>query len=165
MRKLLIALSVLLSFPAYADEATCLADNIYWEARNQTRVTHLAIAHVVMNRVKDSRFPNTVCEVVYEGPTRKSWRDPSISFPVKHRCQFSWYCDGKSDEIPKQDAKLYKDIMWLARAFLVKYDYMIDYTDGATHYHAYYVTPAWAQTKTRTARIEDHIFYRWEDAN
>ena len=165
MRKLLIALSVLLSFPAHADEATCLADNIYWEARNQTRVAHLAIAHVVMNRVKDSRFPNTICEVVYEGPTRKSWRDPSISFPVKHRCQFSWYCDGKSGEIPEQDAKVYEDISWLAKAFILKYEYLIDYTEGATHYHAYYVTPAWAQTKTRTARIEDHIFYRWEDAN
>ena len=39
---------------------------------------------------------------------------------------------------------------------------IIDVTEGATHYHANYVKPAWARTKTRTTRIEKHIFYRWE---
>jgi spore germination cell wall hydrolase CwlJ-like protein len=53
----------------------------------------------------------------------------------------------------------------MAFTFILKYDDLIDFTDGATHYHAYYVSPAWAKTKTRTAKIEDHIFYRWENAN
>ena len=65
----------------------------------------------------------------------------------------------------KVDAELYDEIKFLASAFLVKHEYLIDFTDGATHYHAYYVQPAWAKTKTRTAKIEDHIFYRWENAN
>ncbi len=157
--------------PAHAEfthtpeEVKCLADNIYWEARNQSRASHIAIAFVVKNRVFDNRFPNTVCEVVYQGPTRRSWKNPTVFYPVRNRCQFSWYCDGKSDEIPKVDAELYDEIKFLASAFLVKWEYLIDFTDGATHYHAYYVQPAWAKTKTRTAKIEDHIFYRWENAN
>ena len=52
---------------------------------------------VVLNRVNDDRFPNTICEVVKQGPTRKSWKDPTVKIPIKHRCQFSWFCDGKSD--------------------------------------------------------------------
>ena len=165
MKKLLIAVCVLFSFPAIADEGKCLADNVYWEARNQTRVAHMAIAHVTLNRVEDNRFPNTICEVVHQGPTRPSWKNPLIHYPVRHRCQFSWYCDGKSDEIPEVDAELYAEILWLARAFILKRDYLIDFTEGATHYHAYYVKPEWAKTKTRTAKIEDHIFYRWESAD
>jgi hypothetical protein len=39
---------------------------------------------------------------------------------------------------------------------------ILDITDGATHYHADYVRPSWAKTKTKTIEIEDHIFYRWE---
>jgi spore germination cell wall hydrolase CwlJ-like protein len=38
----------------------------------------------------------------------------------------------------------------------------LDVTEGATHYHATYVRPAWARTKTKTVRINRHIFYRWE---
>jgi len=175
MKKALISLSLLVGItmcaPAHAqleesaESVKCLADNIYWEARNQSRVSHMAVAFVVKNRVIDKRFPNTICEVVYQGPTRKSWKNPSISYPVRNRCQFSWYCDGKSDEIPEKDKELYEDIKFFASAFLVKHKYLIDFTEGATHYHAYYVKPAWAKTKIRTAKIEDHIFYRWEDAN
>ena len=39
---------------------------------------------------------------------------------------------------------------------------LLDITDGATHYHADYVFPAWRKTKTKTVEIGDHIFYRWE---
>jgi spore germination cell wall hydrolase CwlJ-like protein len=165
MKKVLMALAVLLSTPAYADEATCLADNMYWEARNQSRAAQIATSFVVMNRVNDARFPNTICEVVHQGPTRRSWKDPLVTYPIKNRCQFSWYCDGKSDEIPEIDKDLYDEIKGMAFTFILKYDDLIDFTDGATHYHAYYVSPAWAKTKTRTAKIEDHIFYRWENAN
>ena len=42
-------------------EATCLAKNMYYEARNQGLAGQLAVSLVVMNRVKDSRYPNTVC--------------------------------------------------------------------------------------------------------
>ena len=137
----------------------CLALNTYHEAKNQSMVGQIATAQVVMNRVEDKRFPNTVCEVVKQGPTRPSWEDPNKEYPIKHRCQFSWYCDGKSD-VPKNEKAWRKaqDV-----AFLVLYNKIqLDVTEGATHYHATYVKPAWAKTKKRTTRIEKHIFYRWE---
>ena len=137
----------------------CLALNTYHEAKNQSMIGQIATAQVVMNRVEDSRYPNTVCEVVKQGPTRTSWKDPSKRIPVKHRCQFSWYCDGKSD-IPKNKKawKKAQDYAYLVLNNRIQ----IDVTEGATHYHANYVKPAWAKTKTRTTRIETHIFYRWE---
>jgi len=121
----------------------CLALNTYHEAKNQSTVGQIATAQVVMNRVEDKRFPNTVCEVVKQGPTRPSWEDPNKEYPIKHRCQFSWYCDGKSD-VPKNEKAWRKaqDV-----AFLVYYNKIqIDVTEGATHYHATYVRPAWAKT-------------------
>ena len=137
----------------------CLALNTYHEAKNQSLVGQIATAQVVMNRVEDDRFPNTICEVVKEGPTRPSWEDPKKEYPIRHRCQFSWYCDGKPDT-PKNEKAWRKaqDV-----AFLVLYNKIqLDVTEGATHYHATYVKPAWAKTKKRTTRIEKHIFYRWE---
>ena len=137
----------------------CLALNTYHEAKNQSLVGQVATAQVVMNRVEDNRFPNTICEVVKQGPTRPSWEDPKKEYPIKHRCQFSLYCDGKPD-IPKNEKAWQKaqDV-----AFLVIYDKIkLDVTEGATHYHATYVKPSWAKTKKRTTRIEKHIFYRWE---
>ncbi len=137
----------------------CLALNTYHEAKNQSLVGQIATAQVVMNRVADDRYPNTICEVVKQGPTRPSWEDPAKEYPIKHRCQFSWYCDGKPD-VPKNEKAWRKaqDV-----AFLVLYNKInLDVTEGATHYHATYVKPAWAKTKTRTTKIEKHIFYRWE---
>ena len=137
----------------------CLALNTYHEAKNQSLVGQIAVAEVVMNRVQDKRFPNSVCEVVKQGRTRPSWEDPNKEYPIKHRCQFSWYCDGK-DDTPKNEKawKTAQDV-----AFLVIYDKIkLDVTEGATHYHATYVKPSWARTKKRTTRIEKHIFYRWE---
>ena len=146
------------------DEVTCLADNMYWEARNQPIKGMIAVALVTMNRVADDRYPDTVCQVVEQGPTRPSWKDPSVYYPVRHRCQFSWYCDGKGDTIPTQDLDIYDVI--LAYAYKI-YQFhgsqgLADFTDGATHYHADYVRPAWAETKTPTTKIGAHIFYRWE---
>ena len=137
----------------------CLALNTYHEAKNQSMIGQIAVAEVVMNRVQDKRFPNSVCEVVKQGPTRPSWEDPKKEYPIKHRCQFSWYCDGKSD-VPKNE-KAWKKAQ--DYAYLVLYNRIaIDVTEGATHYHATYVKPSWARTKKRTTRIEKHIFYRWE---
>tara|TARA_Y100000004_G_scaffold177650_1_gene219439 strand:- start:1651 stop:2238 length:588 start_codon:yes stop_codon:yes gene_type:complete len=143
-------------------EVMCLAENMYWEARNQSKAAMLAVSHVVINRVADKRFPNSICEVVYQGPTRKSWKDPNLRLPVRNRCQFSWYCDGKSDIPPKIDSQLWHETKLLASHFLFNYGWLLDPTDGATHYHAYYVKPGWAKQKKRTARIESHIFYRWK---
>ena len=133
----------------------CLALNTYHEAKNQSMIGQIAVAEVVMNRVADSRYPNTICEVVKQGPKYKG-----SDVPVRHKCQFSWFCDGKSDE-PKKDSKEWFKAQDYARIVLSG-RIALDVTEGATHYHATYVRPAWAKTKTRTTRIERHIFYRWE---
>ena len=133
----------------------CLALNTYHEAKNQSMIGQIATAQVVMNRVADSRYPNTVCEVVKQGPKYKG-----SDVPVRHKCQFSWFCDGKSDE-PKRDSKEWFKAQDYARIVLSG-RIALDVTEGATHYHATYVRPSWAKTKTRTTRIESHIFYRWE---
>ena len=141
-------------------EATCLAKNMYYEARNQGLAGQLAVSLVVMNRVKDSRYPNTVCGVVEQGPTRESWKKNGTFYPIKNRCQFSWYCDGKSDD-PKEPTT-YKRLLDLALVLVYDDIQIVDFTEGATHYHADYVYPAWRKSKTKTVEIADHIFYRWE---
>ena len=133
----------------------CMAFNIYHEANNQSMLGQIAVGQVVMNRVEDSRFPDTVCEVVKQAVTYKG-----TDKPVLHKCQFSWYCDGKKDA-PNYDSKSWSKALKYAVVVLGG-DITLDFTDGATHYHATYVRPAWAKTKTRTTRIDRHIFYRWE---
>ena len=133
----------------------CMAFNIYHEANNQSMLGQIAVGQVVMNRVEDSRFPDTVCEVVKQAVTYKG-----TDKPVLHKCQFSWYCDGKKDE-PKYDSKAWSKALKYAVVVLGG-NITLDFTEGATHYHATYVRPAWAKTKTRTTRIDKHIFYRWE---
>jgi len=144
----------------FSESIKCLADNMYWEARNQPFAGQVAVSNVVLNRVDDPRFPNTVCEVIHQGPTKKSWSDPTVYYPVRHRCQFSWYCDGKSDEIPESDREMYQHMR--SAALKVYTGWFGDNTFGATHYHASYVKPDWAASKTRTTKIGLHIFYKWE---
>ena len=149
-----------------ANSAICLAKNMYYEARNQGTAGVLAVTAVVFNRVNDPRFPNTICEVVHQGPTRESWKTrktldkfDAIFYPIKNRCQFSWYCDGLSDE-PK-DEETYQRFVNYAVGWLDGSLPFLDITDGALFYHADYVTPGWAKTKQKTVEIQDHIFYRW----
>ena len=145
------------------EEVTCLADNMYFEARNQGLAGQLAVTNVVMNRVADSRYPNTICEVVKQGPTRLSWKNTGELIPILNKCQFSWYCDGKEDE-PKEK-ETYSNIHKLAFNILFQVTPYLDITEGATHYHADHILPAWAASKTMTIEIEDHIFYKWEKNN
>ena len=123
----------------------CLALNVYHEARSDSMLGQYAVAHVVMNRVQSDRYPDNVCDVVHQGYSKG-----------KHKCQFSWYCDGKPDTPTEHRA-------W-ALASLVAYDVMIgtvpDVTDGATHYHATYVKPYWADHYTKTVQHGSHIFYK-----
>ena len=132
-----------------------MALNMYHEAKNQSMLGQLAVGQVVMNRVEDKRFPDNVCDVVTEAVTYKG-----TDKPVLHKCQFSWYCDGQKDE-PDFDSKEWWDAKEYA-SIVLSGTIMLDVTEGATHYHATYVRPAWARTKTKTTRIDRHIFYRWE---
>lgn len=140
-----------------ADEAYCLAENVYHEARNQPKVGQMAVMSVTLNRVSDPRFPNTVCEVVKEGPSRPSWKDQTVMIPIKHRCQFSWYCDGKSDYPTDRAswAKAKRTAMYVLTEGRSK-----DITEGATHYHAWYVKPYWANSLQFLGTIGQHIYYR-----
>ena len=137
-----------------AEAIVCLALNVYHEAKNQSLSGQIAVAEVVMNRVADSRYPNNVCDVVKQGLAYK-WK-PSV--PIRNQCQFSWYCDGKSDVAKEKEA--WEESLSVAKG--VYYGYLDAYLEGATHYHAYYVNPSWAETKTYITRIDDHIFYRWD---
>ena len=152
MKKIILVFLLLIGFNAYGNEKECLAENVYFEARGQGQAGWVAVAQVTLNRVQDKRFPNTICEVVKQGLTYEN------GYPIKNKCQFSWYCDGKSDKI--KNIIVYNKIVELMNYILDQG--LFDFTDGATHYHADYVRPDWAKTKTKTIEIEDHIFYRWE---
>ena len=138
-----------------AEALVCLALNVYHEAKNQSLIGQIAVAQVVMNRVRDERYPDTVCEVVEQGPTY-SWKP---DYPVKNRCQFSWYCDGKADIPLNQD--LWHLVQNMAYLMIWEKRY-VGITEGSTHYHAEYVNPRWASGLHLTGRIGKHIFYRWE---
>ena len=140
------------------ESIVCLAKNAYFEARNQSVLSQIAVSQVVMNRVQSPDFPNTVCGVVYEAQLSKWYKEKmDKEVPLKHKCQFSWYCDGKADIIT--DVQSYKIALAVAHQVLSKYT-MHDVTDGALFYHAYYVKPRWAREKIKTVVHEDHIFYR-----
>ena len=148
-------------------ELYCLAQNIYFEAKSEPLAGQYAVADVVLNRVNDTRYPNTICEVVREGPIKESWKtkqhadlpdDQRIYHPIKNRCQFSWYCDGKADTIRDSDAWRTAQIIAYK---IVHTDKMRGITEGATHYHADYVSPKWASKIQLVGSISTHIFYRW----
>ena len=131
----------------------CLALNIYFEAQNQPVDGQIAVSQVVMNRVHDERFPNSVCDVIKQGVHSKK-----TGLPLRWKCHFSWYCDGISDKVTYIDS-----FRW---AYVVA-EHVItgqsgDLVDGATHYHATCVSPDWKIQKTKVTQIGDHIFYRWE---
>ena len=135
-----------------SEELECMSKNIYFEAAVESTAGKLAVAQVTMNRVRSQQYPNTVCKVITQGRHYKN------GFPVKDRCQFSWYCDGKLDEPPTRGS-MWKESQEVAKYVLSTPDLM-DITDGATHYHADYISsPKWAHPRRKTVEIDTHIFY------
>ena len=104
-----------------------------------------------MNRVNDKRFPNTVCEVVYQGRYQNG-------IPVKYKCHFSWWCDGRPERI--RNEKKYASAIRIA-LLLVSGSLKDDITKGSTHYHRDDILPYWASSKRRIIQIGRHIFYKW----
>ena len=135
-------------------EAVCLAKNIYFEAGNQSKAGRLAVGLVTLNRVEMREYPDTICGVVHQGPTYTNWK--GNTWPVKHKCQFSWYCDGKKDII--EDSKTWNEVYLLAVALVQGSVY--DFTDGSSHYHNDTVNPYWADHLYKTLTIDNHIFYK-----
>lgn len=134
-----------------ATQIACLALNVYYETRASSLADAMAVSDVVLNRVQHTSYPNTVCEVVQQGA---KYADGNM---IRNQCQFSWYCDGRSDTPTNSDAweksRKYARDIYLHNMYL-------GITEGATHYHANYVAPSWAPTMDRITRIGSHIFYR-----
>ena len=142
------------------NEITCLAKNMYFEARSEGIAGVVATTQVVYNRVNSEEYPNTICEVIEQAKISQWWlKEKGIIKPIKNKCQFSWFCDGYSDE-PKDD-KTYSELFELAEQFINgEHEGMIDITGGALWYHADYVHPRWANSKEVTAKVGRHIFYK-----
>jgi len=140
-------------------EAHCLALNIYHESRSDNLAGQYAVADVVLNRVENKRYPNTVCDVVYQGKMKPSWKDPEKMIPIRNMCQFSWYCDGKDDTPHELEA--WAQAQYVAYSIL-KEEHYRGITEGATHYHTTYVAPSWNKHFYSVGRIGAHVFFRAE---
>ena len=116
---------------------------MYWEARGEGEQGMLAVGSVILNRVEDTRFPDNVCAVVYQGGETPP-------------CQFSWWCDGKSDR--PRDRHSWHLAMVIAAGLLL--DPPPDPTRGSLFYHSTQVRPAWSRSRMKTAEIGAHVFYR-----
>jgi spore germination cell wall hydrolase CwlJ-like protein len=127
------------------EEYNCLVKNIYFEARNQPLEGKKAIAVVTLERVKHDSFPKTICGVV----TQKR----------RGVCQFSWVCQDKELDLDKKEEyAAWERAMRVAEDALVgRFDPMLQ---GATHFHADYVSPYWSRKLKRITKIGDHIFYK-----
>ncbi len=125
-------------------EQTCMAKAIYFEARSEPTLGQMAVAGVVLNRVKHGNYPGTVCGVVFQNQHKRN------------ACQFSFACDGKTDIASNK--KLWRSAMTMAKAFITgkKKAHVIR---TATHYHADYVSPHWSKKMRKVKKIGRHIFY------
>ena len=113
-------------------EYNCLVKNIYYEARGESKEGKEAVGLVTLNRLRDPRYPKTICKVVYQ---------PG---------QFSWTAD----------AALPKKIVaeeWILAMRAATAAYNSASTFSATHFHNISVRPKWKLT--RVAKIGNHIFY------
>ena len=149
---MIVALMTVASGGLSADDKNdriCLAEALYYEARDQGWRGMLAVGIVIQNRVRDARYPETACGVVRQG---KYWRGK----PVRHQCQFSYYCDGKPERPAEKEA--WRQAVDIA-TLLTTTDVEIAGLEGATHYHASWVQPSWSTALVRRKQIGGHIFY------
>jgi len=132
----------------------CMAQNIYFEAGNQPLAGKIAVAQVVINRTNHPNYPTTMCDVIYQAKWKENWLGNLV--PIRHQCQFSWFCDGKSDD-PVDSPTWMNSLKVAADVVQGKYG---DITEGSTHYHSIYVNPYWADSLNETVIINEHIFYK-----
>ena len=130
--------------PTGGSEFACLTEALYFEARGETIKGQFAVAEVIRNRVKSSRFPDSYCAVINQGTGRK------------YQCQFTYTCDGRPEVFTEHAA--HARVAKIARATLDGRS--PDVTEGATFYHTTAVRPSWSRKFTNTARFGVHLFYR-----
>jgi spore germination cell wall hydrolase CwlJ-like protein len=124
------------------DPLTCLARTVYWEAKGEGVRGMNAVAHVVLNRVSSQKYPDDVCGVIKDGGRAAP-------------CQFSWYCDTRSNVAQEEDAyEVAHRIAWQALS-----GSSADPTAGATMFHNPTVNPSWTRVAEKTAVIGNHTFY------
>ncbi|WP_372425553.1 cell wall hydrolase [Salinarimonas chemoclinalis] len=128
-----------------ARERRCLEQAVYFEARSEPEEGQAAVAQVVLNRVKSSLYPNTICGVVFQNSHRHL------------ACQFTFTCEGKSLRITEPGA--WDRARRIAAAVLEGETYLAA-VGNATHYHADYVRPRWASRLRHADTIGRHIFYQ-----
>ena len=126
-------------------EENCLARAIYFEARSESELGQMAVAKVILNRVKSPEYPNTICGVVYQGSQRRN------------SCQFSFACDGLPDDIRQPGA--WVNAKRVAQRAIAGDPKVAAKLGGALHYHADYVKPKWARSMRKAIKIGRHIFY------
>jgi len=124
----------------------CLARNIYFEAAGEPFEGKVAVAQVTLNRAESGKFPDDICEVVYQKNT----------FGSRVVCQFSWYCMTPSIA-PVKSKEAMDESYEVAKKVLLE-GYRLSTVEDALYYHADYVEPGWKLTKV--AKIGRHIFYR-----
>jgi hypothetical protein len=125
-------------------EQDCLARAVYFEARGETLNGQYAVAEVVINRVRSTYYPNTICGVVFQGSQRRTG------------CQFSFTCDGSLRR--GVGGAPWTRAQEVARNVIA--GSVPRRTGGATHYHTDWVDPHWNNSLIETTRIGTHIFYR-----
>ena len=126
-------------------EENCLARAVYFEARSESALGQMAVAKVILNRVKSPNYPNTICGVVYQGTQRRN------------SCQFSFACDGQPDDVRQPAA--WQQAKSVAQRAIAGDMNLGKGMNTATSYHADYVTPRWSKTLRKVSRIGRHIFY------
>ncbi|WP_417767523.1 cell wall hydrolase [Stappia sp.] len=128
-----------------AKEQRCLAEAVYFEARGEPVDGQAAVAQVVLNRVRNPTYPETICKVVYQNRH------------LRNRCQFSFACDGIRDRITEKPE--WEVAQKVARETVSGQRYL-EKVGASTHYHATYVSPRWARYMKRLDKIGQHIFYK-----
>lgn len=127
-------------------QAQCLATAIYHEARGESLKGQFAVAEVILNRVQSRKFPNSVCGVVYQG----------VVAGRIGGCQFSFACDGRSENMPnRRAADLARRISYVMAQGAHR-----GLTGGAQYFHTTAVNPSWASRFKQTTQIGAHLFYR-----
>lgn len=133
----------------------CLAQNIYYEAGNETTEGKAAVARVVMNRIYHG-FGANPCKVVHQA-TFVTKTDLYTLEPVKVKmCQFSWVCEGKT-KINENSARYQKSLQ-VAYDVLAYDAYKELLPTSVLFFHAIHASPGWTYRKVK--QIGNHIFYR-----